>query len=97
MNKLNRHVGSDFDDFLAEDGLLEEATAVAIKRVIAWQIAEAMKSRGLSKKAMAERMHTSRSHLERLLDENDTGLTLETLSRAAHVLGYRVKVELAAA
>lgn len=97
MNKLNRHVGSDFDDFLAEDGLLEEAMAVAIKRVIAWQIAEAMKSRGLSKKAMAERMHTSRSHLERLLDENDTGLTLETLSRAAHVLGYRVKVELAAA
>ena len=97
MNKLNRHVGSDFDDFLAEDGLLEEATAVAINRVIAWQIAEAMKSRGLSKKAMAERMHTSRSHLERLLDENDTGLTLETLSRAAHVLGYRVKVELAAA
>lgn len=97
MNKLNRHVGSDFDDFLAEDGLLEEATEVAIKHVIAWQIAEAMKSRGLSKKAMAERMHTSRSHLERLLDENDTGLTLETLSRAAHVLGYRVKVELAAA
>lgn len=96
MNRPNRHIGSDFDAFLAEDGVLEEATAVAIKRVIAWQIAEAMKARGLSKKAMAERMHTSRSHLDRLLDENDTGLTLETLSRAAQALGYRVRVELAA-
>lgn len=97
MSKRNRHVGSDFDDFLAEEGMLEAATAVAIKRVIAWQITEAMKARGLTKKAMAERMHTSRSHLDRLLDENDTGLTLDTLSRAAQVLGYRVKVEFAAA
>jgi len=97
MNKHNAHIGSDFDDFLAEDGLLETATAVAIKRVIAWQIAEAMKARGLSKKAMAERMHTSRSHLDRLLDASDTGLTLDTLSRAAQVLGYRVRLELAAA
>lgn len=97
MSKHKLHVGSDFDDFLAEEGLLEQTTAVAIKRVIAWQIAEAMKARGLTKKAMAERMHTSRSLLDRLLDENDTGLTLETLSRAAQALGYRVKVELAAA
>ncbi len=97
MSKFNRHVGSDFDDFLAEEGQLEQITAIAIKRVIAWQIADAMKARGLTKKAMAERMHTSRSHLDRLLDENDTGLTLETLSRAAQALGYRVKVELAAA
>ncbi|MDP1697733.1 MAG: XRE family transcriptional regulator [Xanthomonadaceae bacterium] len=97
MSKRNPHIGSDFDDFLAEDGLLETATAVAIKRVIAWQIAEAMKARGLTKKAMAERMHTSRSHLDRLLDASDTGLTLDTLSRAAQVLGYRVRLELAAA
>lgn len=97
MSKRNAHVGSDFDDFLAEDGLLEAATAVAIKRVIAWQIAEAMKARGLTKKAMAERMHTSRSHLDRLLDATDTGLTLDTLSRAAQALGYRVRLELAAA
>jgi len=97
MSKRNPHVGSDFDDFLAENDLLEPTTAVAIKRVIAWQITEAMKARGLSKKAMAERMRTSRSHLDRLLDEDDTGLTLETLSRAAQALGYRVKVELAAA
>lgn len=97
MAKLNHHIGSDFDDLLTEDGLLNDATAVAIKRVIAWQIGEAMKARGLTQKAMAERMHTSRSHLRRLLDANDTGLTLETLSRAAQALGYRVKVELAAA
>ena len=96
MNKRNIHVGSDFDDFLADEGLLEGASAVAIKRVIAWQIAEAMKARGLSKKAMAEQMHTSRSHLDRLLDADDTGLTLETLSRAAQVLGRRLRVELAA-
>lgn len=95
MNKRNIHVGSDFDDFLADEGLLEGASAVAIKRVIAWQIAEAMKARGLSKKAMAEQMHTSRSHLDRLLDADDTGLTLETLSRAAQVLGRRLRVDLA--
>jgi antitoxin HicB len=97
MSKRNPHIGSSFDDFLAEDGLLEEATAVAIKRVIAWQIAEAMKLRGLTKTAMAGRMHTSRSHLDRVLDENDTGLTIDTLSRAAQALGYRVKIELDAA
>ena len=96
MNKRNVHVGSDFDEFLTDEGLLEGASAVAIKRVIAWQIAEAMKTRGLSKKAMAELMHTSRSHLDRLLDADDTGLTLETLSRAAQVLGRRLRVELAA-
>ena len=96
MNQRNIHVGSDFDDFLADEGLLEGASAVAIKRVIAWQIAEAMKARGLSKKTMAEQMHTSRSHLDRLLDADDTGLTLETLSRAAQVLGCRLRVELAA-
>ena len=97
MAKRNQHIGSDFDSYLAEQGQLEEATAVAIKRVIAWQIAEAMKTRGVTKKTMAERMHTSRSHLDRLLDAHDTGLTLETLSRAAQVLGYRIRVELEAA
>lgn len=96
MAKTNKHIGSNFDDFLAEEGLIEESTAVATKRVIAWQISEAMKARSLTKKAMAERMNTSRSQLDRVLDENDTALTLETLSRAASVLGYRVRVELTA-
>ena len=69
MTKLNPHIGTDFDDFPAEDGQLEDATAVAIKRVIAWQITEAMNTRGITKTVLAARMHTSRSHLARLLDE----------------------------
>lgn len=97
MSKSNPHIGSGFDDFLQEEALLEEVTAVATKRVIAWQIKEAMKVSGLNKKTLAERMHTSRSQLDRVLDKNDTGLTLETLSRAASALGYRVKVDLIAA
>lgn len=96
MAKKNIHVGSGFDDFLVEDGQLEAATAVAIKRVITWQFEQAMKLSGISKTTMAERMHTSRAALARLLDENDTGLTLDTLSRGAQALGYRVRVELVA-
>ncbi|HLI17584.1 MAG TPA: helix-turn-helix transcriptional regulator [Rhodanobacteraceae bacterium] len=98
MAKRNiSHIGSTLDDFLSQEGVLGEVSARAIKRVIAWQLAEAMKTQGVTKTAMAERMHTSRSMLDRLLDETDTGLTIETLSRAAQALGYRVKVELAAA
>jgi antitoxin HicB len=97
MAKTNKHFGSDFDDFLADDGQLEAATAVATKRVIAWQISEGMKAKGLTKKAMADLMMTSRSQLDRVLDESDTALTLDTLSKAANALGYRVRVELAAA
>jgi DNA-binding Xre family transcriptional regulator len=98
MAKRNvSHIGSTLDEFLSQDGVLEEVSARAIKRVIAWQLAEAMKTQGVTKTALAARMHTSRSVLDRLLDETDTGLTIETLSRAAQALGYRVKVELAAA
>lgn len=97
MTKSNRHIGSRLDDLLAEDKVLEEVTARAIKRAIAWQIQQAMKKKGLNKVAMAKRMHTSRSALDRLLDESDTGLTIDTLSRAAQALGCRIKVELKAA
>lgn len=96
MAKHNPCIGSNFDDYLANEGELEAATATALKRVIAWQIDEARKAQRLSKKAMAERMHTSRSHLDRILDASDTGLTLETPSRAARVVGRRVRVELTA-
>lgn len=91
----NKHIGSNFDDFLAADGVLEGATAAAVKRVVAWQINEARKAQGMTKKAMAERMQTSRSQLDRLLDASDTAMTLETLSKAASALGCRVRVELA--
>lgn len=93
----NKHIGSDFDAFLAEQGELEEATAVAVKRVIAWQIEQAMKAAGVNKSALAKRMHTSRTVVDRMLNASDTGLTLETMTRAATALGFRVKVDLVAA
>jgi predicted XRE-type DNA-binding protein len=92
----SKHVGSSFDDFLAEEGRLEEATAIAMKRVIAWQIAQEMKAQNLSKTAMAERMHTSRAALNRLLDEEDTSLTLATLASALAALGKRMEFKLCA-
>ncbi|NPT62089.1 XRE family transcriptional regulator [Paraburkholderia elongata] len=92
----NRHIGSDFDDFLAEEAMLEEATATAMKRVIAWQIEQEMKAQHLSKTAMAAKMKTSRAALNRLLDETDTSLTLTTLASAAAALGKKFRFELAA-
>ena len=93
--ETNLHLGSSFDDFLAEEALLEETTAVAIKRVVAWQIAQEMKSQKLTKTALAAKMHTSRAALNRLLDESDTSLTLTTLTSAANALGKSLRIELA--
>ena len=92
----NEHIGSSFDEFLDSERLLEASAAVAVKRVIAWQVAEAMKAANVSKSALAKRMQTSRSQLDRVLDETDTGLTLDTLSRAATALGYRIRIDLVA-
>lgn len=92
----NKHIGSNFDDFLNEVGELEEATAIAVKRVIAWQIGQAMEAAGVNKSLLAKRMHTSRTVVDRILDSTDTGLTLETMTRAATALGFRVKVDLVA-
>jgi predicted XRE-type DNA-binding protein len=89
-----KHVGSDFDDFLREEGLLEEVEAVAAKRVLAYQISEAMKEQELSKSAMARRIGTSRSSLDRLLDPEVPSVTLLTLEKAARVLGKRVRIEM---
>jgi len=91
---MNKHIGSDFDDFLAERGIAEEVSAAALKRVIAWQIAEAMKLQKVSKKALAQRMHTSRTAVDHALDQNDAGMTLATLASAARALGQRVEVRL---
>ena len=71
---MNPHIGSSLDDFLAEEAILEETTAVAIKRVVAWQIAQEMKVQHLTKTALAQKMHTSRAALNRLLDESDRNL-----------------------
>lgn len=92
MNK--KHVGSDFDDFLKEQEL-DTANIVAIKRVIAYQIAEEMKRKKLSKTEMASRMKTSRAALERLLDPENASITLITLERAASAVGKKLKVQLA--
>ena len=89
-----KNIGSSFDDFLGEEAMLDEATAVAVKRVIAWQIDQEMKAQNLTKTAMAKKMHTSRAALNRLLDATDTSLTLTTLSSAASVLGKKFKIEL---
>jgi antitoxin HicB len=94
MGKKN--VGSSFDDFLNEEALLEDATAVALKRVIAWQIAEEMKAQQITKTELAKRMHTSRAALNRLLDEADPSLTLTTLASAAAALGQKVNIQFAA-
>ena len=95
MGKKN--IGSRFDDFLQEEAILEDATAVALKRVIAWQIAEEMKAQQITKTELAKRMHTSRAALTRLLDETDPSLTLTTLASAAAALGRKVNIQFAAA
>ncbi|MCM2359841.1 MAG: helix-turn-helix domain-containing protein [Geobacteraceae bacterium] len=91
----NRHIGTSFDDFLDEEGLRADAEATAIKRVIAYQIELEMKQANLSKTAMAEKMHTSRTALDRLLDPSNVSVTLQTLERAALALGKSLKIELA--
>jgi len=90
----NPHIGSSLDELLEEDGLLAEVNAIAIKRVLAWQVSEAMSSQGLNKSQMAEQMRTSRTSLDRLLDPENTSVTLKTLERAASVLGKRLQIEL---
>lgn len=92
----NKHLGSSFDDFLKEEALLEDATAVALKRVVAWQLAEEMKAQQITKTTLAKRMHTSRAALNRLLDETDPSLTLTTLASAAAALGQKVNIQFAA-
>lgn len=91
----SEHLGSSFDAFLDEEGLRADAEATAIKRVIAYQIEVEMKQANLSKSAMAERMHTSRTALDRLLDPTNVSVTLQTLERAALALGKSLKIELA--
>ena len=89
-----RTIGSDFDELLRQDGVLEEVTAVAVKRVIALQIEEAMRSRSISRSEMARRMGTSRSTVDRLLDPANPSVTLHTLERAASAVGRRLDVQL---
>ena len=93
-NTANPHWGSTLEDFLDEEGIREEATTAAIKRVIAWQLAEEMKRKSITKARLADLMHTSRAQVNRILDPDKGNVTIETLQRAAHLLGRQLKLEL---
>lgn len=87
-------IGQSFDDFLRDEGTYEETTERAVKRVIAYQLAEAMKVQGVSKVQMAKRLETSRSQLDRLLDPDNDAVTLSVLTRAARAVGRDIRLEL---
>jgi len=92
--KSNKHIGSTLDDFLKGEGVYEDATTYAVKEILAWQVGKAMEEQGLSKAEMARRMGTSRAHLDRLLDPRNDKVQLDTMQRAAAVLGRRVLIQL---
>jgi antitoxin HicB len=91
----NPRIGSLFSDFLKDEGLYEEVTTHAIKRVLAWQIEQAMKEQGVTKVEMAKRMKTSRAQLDRLLDPDNDKVQLDTVQRAAAAVGRKLHLELA--
>ena len=90
----SEHIGSSFDEFLREQGLHEEVTSHAVKRVISWQLAEAMKAMKISKAEMARRMKTSRTQVERFLDPENDCVQLDTIQKAAAVVGKRLIITL---
>jgi antitoxin HicB len=94
MTKINPHLGSNFESWLDEHCIRDEVTASAIKAVIAHQLADSMKINGISKTVMAEQMHTSRAQLNRLLDPDNNSVTLDTLQRAAKIVGRELRLEL---
>ena len=91
---VDRHSGSSFDDFLEEEGYRDEVESAAIKRVLAWQFKQEMARQQRTKRAMAAEMKTNRSQLDRLLDPQNTAVSLDTLTRAAQVLGKRLVLEI---
>jgi hypothetical protein len=95
MRKRVDHSGSTFDSFLEEEGIRGDVEAVAVKRVLAWQLEQAMQKQQKTKQAMAKQLHTSRSQLDRLLDPRNVSVTLGTIARAARALGKRVIIRVA--
>jgi DNA-binding phage protein len=92
--KRNPHIGSSLNDFLKAEGLQEDATNYAVKRVLAWQVEKAMRQQGITKVEMARRMGTSRAHLDKLLDPENDKVQLDTVQRAAAAVGRRLKLVL---
>jgi antitoxin HicB len=95
IRRRTEHSGSTFDSFLEEQGIREEVEAVAIKRVLAWQLEQAMRKQQKTKQAMARQLRTSRSQLDRLLDPRNVSVTLDTITRAARALGKRAIIRVA--
>lgn len=94
MSKKKGCIGSSFEDFLKEEGIHQESTAIAVKRVLAWQLEQAMEKEHMSKNQMAKAMKTSRSQLDRILDPANEKIQLDTLINAARVLGRELRIEL---
>ncbi len=94
MTKSNPHIGTSIEDFLKEEGILEEARAVAIKEAVAFQVQQAMQKEKISKIEMARRMKTSRAALDRFLAPGSASVTLQTLTRAARAIGRDLRIEL---
>ena len=94
VNRMKKNIGSNFDDFLKEENILEETHEAAIKRVLAFQIKKAMKENNITKTDMAKKMNTSRCSLDRLLDPSNDSITLLTMKKAANAVGRRLKIEL---
>lgn len=92
--KTNPHRGSTLESFLKEEGILEQARMTAAKRILAWRISELMKKQRVTKSQMAKRMRTSRAAVDRLLDTDNTAVTLQTMGRAAAVLGKELTIGL---
>jgi antitoxin HicB len=93
MSKKNQHLGSTLDNFLHEEGIYETAKSEAVTRVISWQLAEEMRKKGITKVQMAEQMHTSRTQVDRILKAKGN-VTIETLQRAAALVGRELHLEL---
>ena len=93
---MNKHIGSSFDDFLESEHIQESSEADAIKRVIAWQLQQAIDAKKITKSELARRIETSRSAVMRVLDPASTGITLSTLQKAARAAGMRLEMDLAA-
>jgi len=91
---MNKHMGSSFNDFLEDEGILSESEAEAAKRVIAWQIINYIETKGLKKSAFAKEMHTSRSQLDRLLDPTNISINLTTLATAANAMGKHLEIKM---
>jgi DNA-binding Xre family transcriptional regulator len=92
---MNKHTGSNFDDFLEEEDILEEVSAKAHKRLLTLQLADIMQKNSITKTSLAEKLNTSSSQLDQILDPDNTSITIEVLERVAHAVGKKLHIEFA--